>query len=511
MGPSMQLPLQSTKCDVSPVSNGDHGFILNGKENMDEQGGLGQHASSLPANCEFNMKNNKSNDTVNVNQSSSANIKTTTNDAPQGHALRHVPPNHLIVPPSYTLDTITKHQHLHSNINNQSSTTKNNGPKNDLIHSQKPMALSSQKSSSALHRGCKQSKLRGAEKIGFARNQSINTHKAIKSNSSTKDIKSGTQNEKKRKSKNYVFIATKTWAESHSYRQYCPFCVRDSRKKSKQNFWNDKPNRDKMNKSQRKHYDIKCKEYLQKIEDRVKAECIFKSGTEYKQHYDAFHKKHGFICIYSGCDKESSSWYNFVAHLTQHDKEGGRPFHCAFPGCNRRSSTKHNLITHLKGVHKWKIVNKNDHKRNTRHCNNDRDRQMLKIIPCPDHEKITREIASNIMPTLNMDHTENNNDIEMTKLSFPILTEQKSYSCNLAQDINLPTAVPMGINGNDNNGNASKEIKQEPLKDLEKICVKPHYQTVQEQEDHIFSIDDATPITPSYLNQQVQIIQCNYM
>ena len=78
---------------------------------------------------------------------------------------------------------------------------------------------------------------------------------------------------------------------------------------------------------------------------------------EYRAHYMSNHKKYGFKCIYFGCCKQSSSWYNFVAHLTLHDRESGRPFHCGHIECNRTSSTKHNLIKHLQGVHKWKIIN----------------------------------------------------------------------------------------------------------------------------------------------------------
>ena len=284
-----------------------------------------------------------------------------------------------------------------------------------------------------------------------------------------------------------------------------------------------------MSRSQRRDLDAKCKEYLQQIEDRVKAQCIFKSGKEYRKHYDAFHKKYEFKCIYAGCTKVSSSWYNFVAHLTQHDRETGRPFLCAFPGCNRRSSTKHNLIKHLQGVHKWQIVNKEQIKNNKSNINgnNGRNRKMVKIIPRPDHDKITQDIAPlntmNTMPSLNMNDIIDNHDIEMqpnkvqnlngngnglekennnaSNLSFPSLIEQQTtYSSNLAQDIPPPI-----INVNNN---TSMELKQEPLKDLEKMFVKPHYQKVQEQEDHIFSIDDARPITPSFLKQQVKYKLC---
>ena len=173
----MQSPMQSTQCDVSPVSisNGNHGFVLHNKESMSSQ----QHASTLPTNCDFNMKNNnKSNGTVNVNHSPSANMKTTTNEPCasqiQGQisqispiSMNNVPPNHLIVPPSYTLSTIINHQHSHSNINHQTSTSKNHGPKNDLINGRKSMITSTspKKSSSA--------QLRGAEKIGFAVNHSL--------------------------------------------------------------------------------------------------------------------------------------------------------------------------------------------------------------------------------------------------------------------------------------------------------------------------------------------------
>ncbi len=106
----------------------------------------------------------------------------------------------------------------------------------------------------------------------------------------------------------------------------------------------------KINTNDRKNFNGKCKKESDKIEAHAKKTVVFNSGIEYRKHYDAYHKKYGFKCIYSGCDKESSSWYNFVAHLTQHDREGGRPFYCNYIGCNRRSSTKHNLIKHLQGA-----------------------------------------------------------------------------------------------------------------------------------------------------------------
>eukprot|EP01083_Nonionella_stella_P070260 187874_1 len=176
-----------------------------------------------------------------------------------------------------------------------------------------------------------------------------------------------TKRKKKKNSENAIeYLQNVEWCKAHSYHQYCPFCVRDERKKQKFEFWNKLPSRETLSKQERKEYDKQCKQLLQHTEDRVKRQVTFESGTEYRRHYDLFHKKYGFKCIYSGCCKESSSWYNFVAHLTQHDRESGRPFHCAYMGCNRRSSTKHNLIKHLQGVHKWRIINKEEPKQSSR-------------------------------------------------------------------------------------------------------------------------------------------------
>ena len=102
-----------------------------------------------------------------------------------------------------------------------------------------------------------------------------------------------------------AFIRDVAWTDAHRYHQYCPFCVCDERKKAKAEFWSDLPSRESLTKSQRKEYDERCKELLQETEDKIKATVVFKSGVEYRKHYDALHKKYGFNCIYSGCDKKS--------------------------------------------------------------------------------------------------------------------------------------------------------------------------------------------------------------
>ena len=298
----------------------------------------------------------------------------------------------------------------------------------------------------------------------FLCNKDNSNKKKNKSNGNGNNNRNGRKN--KKREEEIIFIEEKSWRFAHKYHQYCPFCVRDTRKKSKLEFWSKLPDRNSLNKNERREYDSKCKNYLKQIEDKVKKETTFKSGFEYRKHYDTFHKKYGFKCIYSGCDKESSSWYNFVAHLTQHDRECGRPFYCQFPGCNRRSSTKHNLIKHLQGVHKWKIINKEE----------------------PKNSK-SQQINSQQQPTQQTQSPQTPQTPAIPKMKIEQQPRPPSHLSDVIQEpiinpISIPPQISQYNNNNNNNNNNNYMIKNEynVMPDLKNILVQPHYQTIQQQQ-----------------------------
>eukprot|EP00484_Ammonia_sp_Unknown_P013252 CAMPEP_0197079944 /NCGR_PEP_ID=MMETSP1384-20130603/213881_1 /TAXON_ID=29189 /ORGANISM="Ammonia sp." /LENGTH=607 /DNA_ID=CAMNT_0042518825 /DNA_START=1 /DNA_END=1821 /DNA_ORIENTATION=+ len=209
-------------------------------------------------------------------------------------------------------------------------------------------------------------KAHGAEKLGLSATNNSSTSTTVNVSETKLNLKKHSKGKgkgrRRKKEEEIDFVCQVPWKSAHRYHQYCPFCVKDARKTAKSEFWGKLPPRESLAKEERHEYDAQCKDILAEVASKAKQSIVFESAMEYRKHYDELHRKYGFKCIYADCEKESSSWYNFVAHLTQHDREMGRPFYCAFTNCNRRSSTKHNLIKHLEGVHKWKIINKEEPK-----------------------------------------------------------------------------------------------------------------------------------------------------
>merc|ERR1712228_965727 len=370
---------------------------------------------------------------------------------------------------------------------------------------------------------------RGAEKLGFFTHsapiitdighcaqftvdkKTKNGNIAIKAKTTTTNNKKKKRTKKAKAEDSIAFIRNVAWSEAHRYHQYCPFCVRDERKKAKSEFWSALPSRDSMSKLQRKEYDQQCKDLLQETENRIKANVVFKSGVEYRKHYDALHKKYGFNCIYSGCDKKSSSWYNYVAHLTQHDRENGRPFYCAYTGCNRRSSTKHNLIKHLQGVHKWKIIKKEEPK------------QIKQAVMTA--ATTTSKQQEDVKPFCNVSNIKAPfENISGVDVKASIVAQLPHYQ-NKSHSTTLTVSSPNYVNNNFNNANCNSSwndikiendtqpmIQQQQASDGNnndqnaQYFVKPHYQTVdrsnESQNDYKFSQQFMTAIDHFLMEQR---------
>jgi len=305
----------------------------------------------------------------------------------QNYQNMHFNPSHFMtVPPASNVNVPPIHPNIFcQNVNIQNRVTQNipseqvilNGPKmvtpninRSHLHRFSSMHLPS---NNIIHK-------HGAQKLGLGQqsNPIITDIERVPHISSLyiKSIKHKAVHHKitnvtkpKQKKSEIKFIKSVDWQDAHKYDQYCPFCVRDECNRVKSEFWSKLPAKQSMDASARKHYDDECKQLLKKTENSVKQNVTFKSAKSYREHYDKSHKNYGLTCIYDGCLKQSSSWYNFVAHLTQHDRENGRPFYCIYKGCNRKSSTKHNLIKHIQGIHKWKIINHQENTtKNKNHC-----------------------------------------------------------------------------------------------------------------------------------------------